>query len=199
MEMKLFLKAALYSSTFSKHTQLCTYESTLILLWGNLLGHVFLRANSSYLVHSIIYCGLGNYSAICKTAREHACSVTESCQIRCNYMDCSLPGSSIHGIFLARILEWVTISSFRGFYQPRGLTGGSWASCTGRQIIFNTEPSGKPLQVSTGAPNSLLFTLHNFPPPIISNLWIISYSLFFPLLAFSEHLYIIYFYQICIK
>ena len=59
-----------------------------------------------------------------------------------------------------------------------GLTGGSWASCTVRQIIFNTEPSGKPLQVSTGAPNSLLFTLHNIFPPIISNLWIISYSLF---------------------
>ena len=29
-------------------------------------------------------------------------------------MDCSLPGSSVHGIFQARVLEWVTISSSRG-------------------------------------------------------------------------------------
>ena len=34
-------------------------------------------------------------------------------------MDCSLPGSSIHGIFQARILEWVAISFFRESSQPR--------------------------------------------------------------------------------
>ena len=34
-------------------------------------------------------------------------------------MDCSLPGSSVHGIFQARILEWVAISFFRGSSQPR--------------------------------------------------------------------------------
>ena len=32
----------------------------------------------------------------------------------CNPMDCSLPGSSVHGIFQARILEWVAISFSRG-------------------------------------------------------------------------------------
>ena len=34
-------------------------------------------------------------------------------------MDCSLPGSSVHGIFQARVLEWVAISSSRGASQPR--------------------------------------------------------------------------------
>ena len=34
-------------------------------------------------------------------------------------MDCSLPGSSVHGIFQARILEWVAISFSRGSSQPR--------------------------------------------------------------------------------
>jgi len=34
-------------------------------------------------------------------------------------MDCSLPGSSIHGIFQARVLEWVVISFSRGSSQPR--------------------------------------------------------------------------------
>ena len=41
------------------------------------------------------------------------CSVTKLCLIYCNPMDCSLPGSSVHGIFQARILEWVAISFSR--------------------------------------------------------------------------------------
>ena len=38
----------------------------------------------------------------------------------CNPMDCSPPGFSVHGIFQAKILEWVAISSSRGSSQPRG-------------------------------------------------------------------------------
>ena len=37
-------------------------------------------------------------------------------------MDCSPPASSAHGILQARILEWVAISSSRGFYWPRDQT-----------------------------------------------------------------------------
>ena len=37
-----------------------------------------------------------------------------SCLTLCNPMDCSLPGSSVHGIFQARVLEWVAISFSRG-------------------------------------------------------------------------------------
>ena len=40
----------------------------------------------------------------------------------CNSMDCSLPGSSVHGILQARILGWVTISFSRGSFQPRDRT-----------------------------------------------------------------------------
>ena len=36
--------------------------------------------------------------------------VTQLCLTRCDPMDCSLPGSTIHGIFQARVLEWVGIS-----------------------------------------------------------------------------------------
>ena len=39
-----------------------------------------------------------------------ACSVTQLFQILRNPTDCSLPGSSVHGIFQARIPEWVAIS-----------------------------------------------------------------------------------------
>ena len=48
-----------------------------------------------------------------------ACSVTQSCPALCYPMDCRLPGSSVHRIFQARILEWVAISSSRGYSQPR--------------------------------------------------------------------------------
>ena len=41
-------------------------------------------------------------------------------------MDCSLPGSSIHGIFQARVLEWIAISFSRGSSQPRDRTQVSY-------------------------------------------------------------------------
>ena len=48
--------------------------------------------------------------------------VAQTCLTLGNPMDCSLPGSSIHGIFQARILEWVAISFSRGSSQPRDWT-----------------------------------------------------------------------------
>ena len=38
------------------------------------------------------------------------CEVTQSCLTLCDPTDCSLPGSSVHGIFQARVLEWVAIA-----------------------------------------------------------------------------------------
>ena len=46
----------------------------------------------------------------------------QSCTILCNLMDCSPPGSSVHGILQARILEWVAIPFSRGSSQPRDRT-----------------------------------------------------------------------------
>ena len=43
------------------------------------------------------------------------CLVAKSCVTLCDLKDCSLSGSSIHGIFQARILEWVAICFSRGF------------------------------------------------------------------------------------
>ena len=44
-------------------------------------------------------------------------------------MDCTLSGSSVHGSLEARILEWIAISSSRGFSQPRNRTQVSYVSC----------------------------------------------------------------------
>ena len=42
--------------------------------------------------------------------------VAQSCPTLCNSVDCSLPGSSVLGIFQARILEWVAISFSKGIF-----------------------------------------------------------------------------------
>ena len=52
--------------------------------------------------------------------------VAQSCLTLCNPVDCSLPCSSVHGIFQARVLEWVAISFSRGSSQTRDQT---WVSC----------------------------------------------------------------------
>ena len=48
--------------------------------------------------------------------------VTQSCPTLCNSVDCSPPGSSVHGILQARILEWVTIPFSRGSSRLRNQT-----------------------------------------------------------------------------
>ena len=52
----------------------------------------------------------------------HMCICAQLCLTLCDSMDCSLPGSSVHGIFQARILEWVAVSFSRGPSWPRNRT-----------------------------------------------------------------------------
>ena len=53
-----------------------------------------------------------------------ALEVTQSCPTFCDPTDCSLPGSSVHGIFQARVLEGVAVSFSRRSFQP-GMEPGS--------------------------------------------------------------------------
>ena len=72
-------------------------------------------------------------------------ATAQSCLTLCDPIDCNLPGSSVHGIFQARILEWVAISFSRG---SSGLPGWEdsqdWTciSCIAGRF-FTTEPHGK--------------------------------------------------------
>ena len=61
----------------------------------------------------------------------------------CDPMECSLPGSSVLGIFQVRVLEWVAISSSRGSSQSRDWT---CISCIADRF-FTTEALGKPLKI----------------------------------------------------
>ena len=69
-----------------------------------------------------------------------ACQCTESFLTLSDPMGCSPPGSSVHGIFQVRILEWVTIFSSKRASQPRDQTG---VSCIAGGF-FTTEPGGTP-------------------------------------------------------
>ena len=66
----------------------------------------------------------------------------QSCPTLCIPMDCSLPGSSDHGILQERILQWVTISVCRGSSQ---WIEPELPALVGR--FFTTEPPGKPLMI----------------------------------------------------
>ena len=57
-------------------------------------------------------------------AKVRVSEVCQSCPTLCDPMDCSLPGSSLHGILQARVLEWIAICHFllRGSSQPRDQT-----------------------------------------------------------------------------
>ena len=62
------------------------------------------------------------YYAAALISTEVKSEVAQSCPTLCDPMDCSLPGFSVHGIFQARILEWVAISFSRRSSQPRDWT-----------------------------------------------------------------------------
>ena len=66
------------------------------------------------------------------------CSVAQSCLTLCNPMDCSPPGSSVHGILQARILEGVATPSSRGSSWPRYQIPVSCGSCIGRWVLYHS-------------------------------------------------------------
>ena len=78
---------------------------------------------------------------LCSTC-VYCCLVTKLCPTLCDPMDYSPPDSLVHGILLARLLEWIAISFSRGSSQASDWTCISF-TVSGRHF-FTTEPSGKP-------------------------------------------------------
>ena len=79
------------------------------------------------------------------------CSVAQSWPTLWNPTNCSLPGSSVHGILQARILEWVAISSSRWSSRPRNWTHVSFVFYTGRHILYHCTTWGAPQDLLTFA------------------------------------------------
>ena len=70
---------------------------------------------------------------------ESESEVAQSCPTLCHPVDCALPGSSVHGILQARILEWVAISFSRGSSRPRDRT--QFSHIEGRRFNLPGSPS----------------------------------------------------------
>ena len=107
-------------------------------LYNNYLA--FFSPNFIYLFLSVLYlhccAGLSLVAAVC---------CAQSCLTLCDPMDWSPPGSSVHGILQARILERVAIPFFRGSFQPRDHTRISCQVSCIAGGFFTAEPLGKPL------------------------------------------------------
>ena len=73
-----------------------------------------------------------NISATCVRAQ-----LLQSCLTLYGAIDCSPPGSSVHGILQTRILEWVAMPSSRGSSLPRDRTHVSYISCMGRWVLYH--------------------------------------------------------------
>ena len=81
---------------------------------------------------------------LCINMRVSVCSVAQSCLTLCDPMDLSPPDSSVHGIFQARILDWIAISYSRGSSWPRNWTHCSCVCHIGRQILLSLHHLGRP-------------------------------------------------------
>jgi len=77
----------------------------------------------------ILLCNYWSFKTCCCCS-----SGTKSCITVCNPVDCSPPGSSVHGISQTRILQWVAIPFSRGSPWPRDRTH---VSCIGRWILYH--------------------------------------------------------------
>ena len=95
-------------------------------------------------------------------------NLLQACLTLCHPMDYSLPGSSVHGILQARILEWIAMSPSRESSRPRDRACVSYVSCTGKRVFYQQYHLGSPLFQCTilliPCPNSVvsLFTMSDF-------------------------------------
>ena len=113
-------RSSFYLISVESHTS----DNEAFFLFQNLLKWP-LKNNSRYSVHLLME------NRPCDWVK-----VAQSCPALCNPMDCSPPGSSVHGILQTRILEWVAISF------PRGSWGLGLLHC--RHILYHLSHRGSP-------------------------------------------------------
>ena len=107
-------------------------EMKIINFFSHIVGIAFrLCLLLSFSSHQYFW---GGYCFCC------CCSLVAKCPTLCDSIDCSPPGSTVHGILQARILEWINISFSRGPFLPRDWTH---VSCLAGRF-FTTEPPRKP-------------------------------------------------------
>ena len=101
-----------YESCFLWFSQKCRRSHNQRIYCYNNRMHM---PGNSYQPNLVDACGPGKLLQLCPTL--------------CDPVGCSPPGSYVHGILQARVLEWVAVSSSRGSFPPRDRTHVSYVSC----------------------------------------------------------------------
>ena len=119
--------------TCTKSNSRYTYSTrvycwSLLLLWSYYVSKWHLHSSSLLRPQTLVSLSIPPFLKC-------VCSVDQSCLTLCDPMDCSPPGSSVHEFLQARTLEWVAISSSRGYFWLRHQVHVSCISCIGRWIL----------------------------------------------------------------
>ena len=125
------IQAAILSPKEIRFCYVCSGVTSLLTIYSHSLIHLFIHSLNSrvcwpsygYLqqIQSWDLVSVLKEGPVC-SPNMLLCLVTQSCLTFCNPLNCSPPGSSVHGTFQARILEWVAISSSRRSFWPRDWT-----------------------------------------------------------------------------
>ena len=100
--------------------------------WPHDLSPKLIHASANVASSLIRFTNISTFICPCVHAKS-----LQSCLTLCDPMNCSLPGSSVHRILQARILEWVAVPSSRGSSQTRAWTHFSRVSCIGRWVCYH--------------------------------------------------------------
>ena len=90
-----------------------SWLSLIVLLWTLGCMYLFKLEFSFFFQTCTQKCNFWVIWCVCA-------KLLQSCPTLCNAIDCSPPGSSVHGIFQARKLEWVAISFLQGIFPTQG-------------------------------------------------------------------------------
>ena len=124
--LKFTFNLVIHRHPFFIHFQICSLNFSFLSL--SLQLYVY---NKIYLTYTLLYSLL-----LCLCAQSLQLYLT-----LCNLMDCSPPGSSVHGIFLARILEWVVLLQWIFPTQGSNLSLLCLLYC--RQILYHLSYQGR--------------------------------------------------------
>ena len=110
------------------------FDTRVYILLLSPLTFVLLRTYYCWYYSSLFLIFYRILKNLLEKAIQGLCLVAQSSLTLCNPLDYSLPGSFVHRLFQAGILEWVAISSSRISSWPRDQT---CVSCIGRQILYH--------------------------------------------------------------
>ena len=97
-------------------------DAMILVLWMMSFKPAFSLPSFTFIKKLFSFSSLSSIRVVSSACLKVKIEVAQLCLTLHGPMDCSLPGSSAHGIFQARVLEWVAISFSRGSSWPRDQT-----------------------------------------------------------------------------